>query len=150
MKVVINKCYGGFGLSPLAVTKYAQRKNGGKPVYWYQQESKFPKPDIYTKLTLEQAQDSKRAFGPKAFSAEVPANPTKAELDEFWEKHYIDSRPEDRSDPDLIAVIEELGEERASGALAELKIVEIPDGVEYEIEEYDGIEWVSEVHRRWE
>jgi hypothetical protein len=36
-----------------------------------------------------------------------------------------------------------------SGRCAELRIVEIPDGVDYEIEEYDGKEWVSEVHRTW-
>ena len=30
-----------------------------------------------------------------------------------------------------------------------LKVVEIPDGVDWEIEEYDGEEWVSEKHRVW-
>jgi len=30
-----------------------------------------------------------------------------------------------------------------------LKIVDIPDGVEWEIEEYDGMEWVAEKHRTW-
>jgi hypothetical protein len=34
--------------------------------------------------------------------------------------------------------------------LAELKVVESPDDVEWEIEEYDGIEWIAEVHRTWE
>ena len=53
-----------------------------------------------------------------------------------------------RDDPNLIEVIEELGP-MAYGDCAELKIVEIPDDVEWEIEEYDGIEWVSEAHRTW-
>ena len=53
-----------------------------------------------------------------------------------------------RDDPDLIEVIEELGP-MSYGDCAELKIVEIPDNVEWEIEEYDGTEWVSEVHRTW-
>ncbi len=44
--------------------------------------------------------------------------------------------------------VEELKEE-ANGTFAELKIVEIPDDVEWVIEEYDGIEWVSEKHRVW-
>lgn len=38
---------------------------------------------------------------------------------------------------------------KASGCHA-LKVVEIPDDVDWQIEEYDGNEWVSEVHRTWE
>jgi len=53
-----------------------------------------------------------------------------------------------RNDPLLIKVIEELGRD-ASGIAADLDIIEIPDGVEWEIEEYDGDEWVSEKHRTW-
>ena len=37
----------------------------------------------------------------------------------------------------------------ASGKCAELKIVEIPDGVEWVIDEYDGAETVEEKHRSW-
>jgi len=48
----------------------------------------------------------------------------------------------------LIAVIEELGEE-ANGRCAEIAIVEIPDDVEWEVDEYDGKEWVAEIHRTW-
>lgn len=48
----------------------------------------------------------------------------------------------------LLQVIEELGKD-ANGGLASLKVVEIPDGVEWCIEEYDGAEWVAEKHRTW-
>jgi hypothetical protein len=37
----------------------------------------------------------------------------------------------------------------ANGYCAELKVVEIPDGVEWSIHEYDGSEWVAEAHRTW-
>ena len=53
-----------------------------------------------------------------------------------------------RDNPLLIKMIEELGVQ-ANGRVASLKIIEIPDGVEWEIEEYDGWEWVSEKHRTW-
>lgn len=53
-----------------------------------------------------------------------------------------------RNDALLIQVIEELGP-KANGRCAELKIVEIPDDVNWCIEEYDGMEWVAEAHRTW-
>jgi hypothetical protein len=55
----------------------------------------------------------------------------------------------DRADPVLVRVVEELGSE-ANGEHAKLKVIEIPDDVKWTIEEYDGVEWVAEVHRRWE
>lgn len=53
-----------------------------------------------------------------------------------------------RNDKNLIGVIEEL-EHESWGKFSELKIVEIPDDVEWEIAEYDGVEWVAEKHRKW-
>jgi hypothetical protein len=48
----------------------------------------------------------------------------------------------------LVRVVEELGEE-ANGHGAELKIVEIPDDVKWEIEKTDEVEHVSAVHGTW-
>lgn len=53
-----------------------------------------------------------------------------------------------RDDEHLVAIVKEMGSEADSG-YAELKIVEIPDGVEWQIDEYDGLEWVAEKHRVW-
>lgn len=53
-----------------------------------------------------------------------------------------------RDDPILIQVFKEL-EDVANGFAADLKIMEIPDGVDWEIKEYDGNEWVAEKHRTW-
>ena len=39
--------------------------------------------------------------------------------------------------------------EKANGTFAKLQLVEIPDGVGWQVEEYDGMEWVSEKHRTW-
>ena len=54
-----------------------------------------------------------------------------------------------RDDEHLIAVVELMGR-AADGGYAELKIIEIPDDVNWCIEEYDGLEWVAERHRTWE
>ena len=53
-----------------------------------------------------------------------------------------------RNDPVLVRVVEEMGED-SFGRYAQLKVVEIPENVDWEIGEYDGLEWVAEKHRRW-
>jgi hypothetical protein len=54
-----------------------------------------------------------------------------------------------RADPRLIAAVEKIGYEKAGGRLTDLEIVEIPDDVEWEIQEYDGWESIHEKHRSW-
>lgn len=54
----------------------------------------------------------------------------------------------ERDDKILVSVVEKLGE-KANGGHAELKIVEIPDKIKWEIKEYDGFEHVAEKHRTW-
>lgn len=92
MKVVINKCFGGFSLSHSAMARL--RDGGGSQDNWY-------------------------------WSSDVA-----------------------RRDPLLVAVVEDLGD-AANGTYAKLRVVEIPDGVDYEIDEYDGMEKVNEKHRSW-
>ena len=53
-----------------------------------------------------------------------------------------------RDDPDLVSVVESMGA-KADGRFAKLRVVEIPDEVNWSIHEYDGSEWVAEVHRTW-
>ena len=66
-----------------------------------------------------------------------------------WDGYGYEYRDEEyRDNPKLVECVEKLGEE-ANGTFAELKVIDIPDGVEWEIEEYDGMEWVSEKHRVW-
>lgn len=65
------------------------------------------------------------------------------------EKHSINHFACDRSHPVLVQVVEELGS-AANGRFASLKIIEIPDDIKWQIEEYDGCEWVAEQHRTWQ
>ena len=53
-----------------------------------------------------------------------------------------------RADPALIQVVEELGV-KSFDKYAELHIVEIPEDVSWNVQEYDGLEWVAEKHRTW-
>ena len=47
-------------------------------------------------------------------------------------------------------VVQEMGSEAAGGAMAMLKIVEIPESVDWCVQDYDGKEWIAEKHRTWE
>lgn len=60
-----------------------------------------------------------------------------------------DHRHNGRNCPVMVAVVEEMGE-AANGTYSELKIVEIPDGVEFVISDYDGQEAIHQKHEVWE
>ena len=91
MKIVLNKCFGGFALSEKAYEYLGLKWDG---------------------------------FG------------------------YAYSDYDERSDPKLIKCVETLGEE-ANGLYADLEVVDIPDNVKFEIEDYDGIETAYECGGRW-
>jgi hypothetical protein len=63
-------------------------------------------------------------------------------------KPFIDRYDIPRDDPALVAVVRRLGSE-ANGEYATLKVVEVPAGVDWYIDDYDGKEWVAEQHRTW-
>ena len=114
MKIVINKCYGGFGLSEEAILLYGKKKD----------------------LNIIAVKDK------------IMKNLCHFYLNEVKDGNYFCERNIQRNDTALIEVVEELGK-KAYSYCAELKIVEIPDDVEWIIEEYDGKEWIAEDHRRW-
>lgn len=51
-----------------------------------------------------------------------------------------------RTDPILIATVEELGTDRSGDTYSRLVIAEVPSGVKYRIDEYDGNESVMTIH----
>jgi hypothetical protein len=146
MKVVINECYGGFGLSSKAMSRIAELQ--GRECYTFDLKTE-PTSDGYKSSYVPVDPNSERAY----YYFDIP-NPNEViKNDKTWSKHQydlhsIENFDKDRSNPLLIRVVEELGEE-ANGDCAELKIVEIPDGTDFIIQEYDGIEWVAEKHRTW-
>lgn len=140
-KVVINSCYGGFGLSHKATLRYAELK-GIKLYSYVQAETGNTKYDFEHFIPYENR--TREVLSVHYFTEPINEDGTYKE-DTYWYKGRMN---DDRDDPILIQVIEELGEE-ANGFCAELNIVEIPDDVDFVIEEYDGNEWVAENHRTW-
>lgn len=136
MKVVVNRRYGGFALSALATKRLAELS--GRECYFY----KDALGDKLERVSLEEAE---REFIWYAYDVPNADKVNESDRDEHY--IYYDSST-DRSDEKLIKVVEELGK-KANGSCASLEIVEIPDGVEYVIDDYDGIETIHEKHRSW-
>lgn len=61
---------------------------------------------------------------------------------------YFNHRYLSRTDAILIEVVEKLGK-NANGKFSDLRIISIPEDVEWEICEHDGSEWIAEKHRKW-
>ena len=140
MKIVINRCFGGYGLSHEAVMRYLELK--GITVYPEQGEGTW-KFWTYWLVKPEGRFEVKENEEFYAMSMEERQAHNQKYSDETFEENNIE-----RNDPVLIQVVEELGD-AANGEHAELAIVEIPDDVEWEISEYDGSEHVAEKHRVW-
>jgi hypothetical protein len=141
MEVAINKCYGGFSLSNQGEEFYLNLI--GKKPYFYKQTKYHHREGIdeYTRIDNNN-DDSFLCFtllkDLGKIVNEIPDD------DEIW----FSGREIPRNDKNLIMTIRELGE-KANGMCANLKIIEIPDGIEYIIDEYDGMESISESHRSW-
>lgn len=119
MKIIINECYGGYGLSKKCLFWLIENK--GWTVTEFTKEGSYKDP-----------------------SAKIIKSNWCGE--DQW--HLMDQRSS-RTDPDVIEAVETLGVETSSGRCSELKIVTIPDDVNWDIEEYDGMETVAEVRRKW-
>lgn len=138
MKVAYNNCFGGFGLSPLALTEFAKKK--GLTLHWYKSEGCSPKK--YTKIDGIPKEET---LSTDCFTQDIGDNITEYPEGSYYYPSFYDSA---RTDPDLIAVIESLGE-KANGMCAKLAIKEIPDGAQFEIAEYDGNEDVVPPRMEW-
>ena len=138
MKVVINTCYGGFGLSDAAYEKLIE---WGVPVQKYIEAQRNPTTQL---VVREPANDGEVIFDRDREDSTRLVQAMRSLGGRYWETWLSDNR----THPLLVRVVEELGE-AANGQHARLKLVEIPDGVEWNIDEYDGIEHIAEEHRTW-
>lgn len=141
MKIVINAGFGGFGLSAKATAAVMLRK--GRPCYFFRQDISNGLSGPMIPLTIDEADAERLGFW---HAYDIP-NPNDKKEDDA-DKHYISCSDFERTDVDLIAVVAELGE-AANGSCATLKIIDVPDDVEWDIDEYDGWERVAEARRTW-
>jgi hypothetical protein len=105
MKVLINKCYGGFGFSHEACKLWLERNN----------------------ISFTETKDN---YGDPQFIIDN---------DISYVPHLIS-----RDDSTMIQIFEEKGSEFVSANFSELILIEILDGCQYRIEEYDGMEYIDQ------
>ena len=111
-KIVFNTCFGGFSLSDAGIRRYLELKG----------------------IPFVEEEDNSWSWSTVRFRI--------ADLDDGSPDYFSSYDIEDRADPALAQVVEELGE-AANGDCAELCIRELEPGTKYRIQEYDGSEWVE-------
>lgn len=139
--IVINSCYGGFGLSHLAMIRYAEIKRIA-PLYIYNSKRNDDERGYHYVEVHPEDDKTKMPLGLTYSTKPLDANGQIPKGAHFSVSHIK------RDDPALVQVVRELGE-KANDRFAELQVVEIPDGVRWEIDEYDGMETVDECHQSW-
>ncbi len=142
MKVVINSCFGGFGLSGEAMKRLIALEWPGVEKHtqaeYFGEDIGRAMSDLNNREVAE-AEDIGDGYKQTRFVGYL--------LKDGMVYHY--SRDDEyRNHPALVRVVEELGD-RANGRCAELRVVEVPDGADWEIDEYDGNEHIAEKHRTW-
>lgn len=140
MKIILNKCYGGFDVSKEAYMLYTKKK--GLELYQYASDFVIFKKRIYKKTNDE-------TLFKEYFIKDMGDNIEISNKD--YEKYSLYLNNEHRKDTTLIEVVEELGD-KASGRFGRLEVVEIPDNCYYKIDEYDGFETIyysnSEIYEK--
>ena len=139
MKIVVNKCYGGFGLSEAAMRRYAELKG---LTLWVEHNKEYPSLRMATYWSVPPEQRP----GPVDWG--TASQEERVTYNQTYARSCLYDRDIPRDDLHLVQTVEELGH-AANGTHAQLQIVEIPDGVKWEIDEYDGMERVAEQHRTW-
>jgi hypothetical protein len=132
MKIVINTVFGGFSLSDVALCLYASKKS----------ITLYPTSDEYhtTYFTVPEGEQFK-------WSDSMSREERIAVSSQINEQIlYSGNIP--RDDTALVQVVQELGA-AADGEYSVLKIVDIPDEIDWYIVEYDGKEHVAETHKTW-
>lgn len=139
MKIILNGCYGGFGLSYEAMVLYWHARC--RDLYFYKDISTYDdyiKVHKYERISLTDIQNQTKRNQYTGYI--YCTTEDQGEFLDHFPENVVNDRDIDRTDPILISVVETMGSEAASGRFAKLYIEEIPNGTQYKIDNYDGIE----------
>lgn len=146
-KVIINKCFGGYGFVPFTIQQYADAK--GIKLYWYTRDCSRDvgrAKEALISTTIDEINQRDDLL--------MDVYPIMRDMgDAFilaWGENsdlIFEMPPKEMSrvDPVLIEIIERYGDQNVHGCYAP-KVVEVPDGVAWVVEEYDGFESLHEAH----
>jgi hypothetical protein len=136
-EIVINNCFGGFGLSYAGVMKYAEL--AGIQVFGYADDWT----DGYSMNAPVVRASSSSPSVIYWLTNDLGDVITRDDLNNRGE--WFHDRDIPRDDPNLIKVVRML-KKKANGTCASLVIKKIPNDVNWQIEEYDGNEHIAEQH----
>lgn len=121
VKVVTNRCFGGFSISLAAARRMAELGHAEAAAEVAKYDEKIQNP------RLRDASEKKRGVR--------------------WYGNICRDY-EHRTDPILVQAVEELGS-AADGEFARLNVAEVPADARWHIDSYDGAETIHEDHRQW-
>lgn len=138
MKIVINACFGGFGMSDEAIQLYKKYINTKDPGL------------VFTDRFFDHKRSNNTTHWSQNLLKEEAVHPAQVQVVQPTQ-HEDDAKDDigvkiPRYDPCLIRVVGELGE-KANVSHSCLTIVEIDDNIDWIIQEYDGYEWISQNHK---
>lgn len=134
-EVLYNNCYGGFGISALAIKKYLEIVKPELKVYVYKENYKFDE-IIYTREN--DIQNNPEAILTTKDLGDQYVSKDYTLPGRIYLENYCYGRI--RTDKNLIKIVKELGD-AANGAYSKLAIAQVEG--KYRICEYDGYEWVE-------
>lgn len=148
-EIVINRCWGGFSLSPEATIELYKlgETSIASPVREYFGLNNKALTNTNAAVKKAEARIEKEIT---KFESYLRGENKSSFITTFSpdRKYVLSSRDIARDNPNLIKIVKKL-KDKANGPCAQLEIVSIPSDIEWEIDEYDGMEKVEEVHRSW-
>lgn len=136
-KVILNKCFGGFDVSPEGYQLYAKKK--GFNLYAYKTNDNL----LYDYVEAPTNDDWNLNYYTQCLGL---GKDIRSNREDHKNMLYLNS--DYREDATLIEVVEELGK-NASGNFGDLVVVEIPADMEYVIDDYDGMETLHQKVQEW-